>query len=368
MAAVAEPVSDPTAQPPPRSLVPYQSKPNKFGVTRAYRLPPESGGELSHDPHKVITLKDLSNVPKSQDAPPKVVEPTPSVVVEPTSSGVVEPSGVIGPASSNVTTPTPSAVAKPTPSNVTEPTYGPFKSKSAFSLAEWYWGSTNKSLLDFQKLISILKQPDFSLQDAVSVNWRASFKALGANPDDLAHSEDGSWICDDGWTSTPISISIPFHRQMKSNKGTVSDYCIGELRHRRIISVIKEKISKLSADSRDFHYFPYRETWKPTKDSPEIELYGEMYASQAFRAAHEEVQNLPSTEANRGLERVVVALMFWSDATQLTNFGNASLWPCYMFFGNESKSRRCQPSEHLANQIAYFKKVCCIHPLRLGIS
>src|ERR1700692_4795001 len=50
--------------------------------------------------------------------------------------------------------------------------------------------------------------------------------------------------------------------------------------------------------------------------------------------------------------------MFWSDATQLTSFGNAKLWPTYMYFGNESKYRRCKPSCHLSNHVAYFETVC----------
>lgn len=47
--------------------------------------------------------------------------------------------------------------------------------------------------------------------------------------------------------------------------------------------------------------------------------------------------------------------MFWSDATQLTSFGNAKLWPCYLFFGNKSKYRRCRPSCNLCCHVAYFE-------------
>ncbi|TEB38831.1 hypothetical protein FA13DRAFT_1751399 [Coprinellus micaceus] len=105
-----------------------------------------------------------------------------------------------------------------------------------------------------------------------------------------------------------------------------------------------------------FHYYPYRATWQRAEGEPESELYGEMYSSQAFRVAHNEVQRSPITEENRGLERVVIALMFWSDATQLTSFGGSSLWPCYLFFGNESKHQRGEPSNHLGQHIAYFLK------------
>lgn len=50
--------------------------------------------------------------------------------------------------------------------------------------------------------------------------------------------------------------------------------------------------------------------------------------------------------------------MFWSDTTQLTSFGNAKLWPTYMYFGNESKYRHCKPSLNLSNHVAYFEMVC----------
>ncbi|KJA18100.1 hypothetical protein HYPSUDRAFT_145489 [Hypholoma sublateritium FD-334 SS-4] len=49
--------------------------------------------------------------------------------------------------------------------------------------------------------------------------------------------------------------------------------------------------------------------------------------------------------------------MFGSDATHLTSFGSAALWPCYMYFGNESKYRRCKPTCNLCNHIAYFQKL-----------
>jgi hypothetical protein len=49
--------------------------------------------------------------------------------------------------------------------------------------------------------------------------------------------------------------------------------------------------------------------------------------------------------------------MFWSDATHLTNFRNAKLWPLYMFFGNESKYRRCKLSCNACEHVAYFETV-----------
>jgi hypothetical protein len=206
-----------------------------------------------------------------------------------------------------------------------------------------------------------MKYEDFSLNDAIKVNWKSAFKELGAHKTDLG---EGclSWTSDDDWLTAPISIDIPFHNKMK-NSGTRS-FPVGTFRYRSIISVIKEKVSNL-ADSRQFHYHPYTATWSRTPDSPEVELYGELYTSRVFREEHERVLRQPPTPHNEGVERVVVALMFWSDGTQLTSFGGASLWPCYLFFGNESKYRRGKPSARLGHQIAYFMKVTNFQELAL---
>jgi hypothetical protein len=89
----------------------------------------------------------------------------------------------------------------------------------------------------------------------------------------------------------------------------------------------------------------------------ETRLYGELYTSPAFNTAHQELLASPG-EPGCNLPRAIVALMFWSDATRLSTFTNTKLWPVYMFFGNESKYRRCTPSFKLCEHIAYFETVC----------
>jgi len=64
----------------------------------------------------------------------------------------------------------------------------------------------------------------------------------------------------------------------------------------------------------------------------------------------------------------IVALMFWSDATQLTSFGDAKLWPLYVFFGNQTKYRRGQPSAKLCSHVAYFQMVSTISQFQGYIS
>ncbi|KAJ3520920.1 hypothetical protein NMY22_g12533 [Coprinellus aureogranulatus] len=329
-----------------RLLVIHRSVRNIFGVTRIYEVPSEHS--ITHDPFRLLALRDSDDAPVDKG---DLNDPSAAQTVDAT--GLPAMQSEPGPSDSSGKNADPIGLAKETgpgsKKDMPKPSiYGPFKNRTAFSLADWYWNSTNKSFFDFRKLIAIMKEPSFSVGDATTINWKTAFDALGANYCDLPNPHEAAWITDDGWTSTPIVIDVPFHKLMKDNKGATMSYRVGNLRHRRILSVIKEKILNRK-DSEQFHYIPFRPMWKPTEESVEVELYGEMYASRAFMAAHEELQKLPCTEADRDYERVVVALMFWSDSVQLTTFANASLWPCCLFFGNESKYRRCQPSEAFRN-------------------
>ena len=72
--------------------------------------------------------------------------------------------------------------------------------------------------------------------------------------------------------------------------------------------------------------------------------------------AHKEINCLPR-EPGDDYERVVASLMLWSDATQLANFGDASLWPVYLSFGNQSKYTRGKPSAAACHHVAYIPSV-----------
>ena len=106
-----------------------------------------------------------------------------------------------------------------------------------------------------------------------------------------------------------------------------------------------------------FHYKPYALHWHPPHKTHKIGVHGELIMSESFINAHNQLQNLPP-EPGCELPCRIVALMFWSDTTKLLAFVDAKLWPLYMYFRNESKYTRCQPSAHLCNHITYFQTVC----------
>lgn len=231
--------------------------------------------------------------------------------------------------------------------------FHPYPNQSSFLLGDWYWNhGTQKSQASFKQLVDIITSPEFKKEDISSTSWLAVNKCLGENQfdDNPKEWED----VDAGWIKTPITINVPFHSRMK-NKGGSRWHIIGDLYHRSITAIIKEKLTN-SSDTKLFHYEPYQLTWLPTAGSDEIHIHGELYTSSSFIDAHAALQESPG-EPGCDLPRVVISIMFWSDATHLTTFGNAKLWPLYMYFGNESKYRRSKPSCHLCNHVAYFQAV-----------
>jgi Plavaka transposase len=50
--------------------------------------------------------------------------------------------------------------------------------------------------------------------------------------------------------------------------------------------------------------------------------------------------------------------MLWSDSTHLASFGNASLWPVYLYLGNLLKYWCAKPSSFATHHLAYLPSVC----------
>ncbi|KAG2058248.1 hypothetical protein BDR06DRAFT_980505 [Suillus hirtellus] len=117
---------------------------------------------------------------------------------------------------------------------------------------------------------------------------------------------------------------------------------------KELVNIIRHPDFDPDEDNELFHYEPYQLQWCTPHLEYELNIQGKLYTSPAFMNAHHALQESPG-EIGCDLPCVVIALMFWSDATHLTTFGNIKLWPVYMYFGNESKYHQCKPSCHLAS-------------------
>lgn len=275
----------------------HEGEPNKFGLIRRYY-----GTSMpDHDPEESLTLQDLyDNKFHSQEDKP------------------MDP--------------------------------GPFPNLASFELGEWYVNAGSQlSVKGLRRLVDIAQSPRFS-EDIKEANWARILGDLGANkeelPEVIGHSDE--WMDDDGWKSTPIAIPVPV-------KGITEDQVVGTLHHRSIVSILQQKIAD-SPDAHLFHHEPFEVLWQPDPSLPPTRVHSEVYNSDVFLKAHRDLQNTPRPSGCTR-PRVVVGLMFWSDATHMTSFSDEKLWPCYMGFANESKYHRCRPTSDLIHQIAYFDSV-----------
>jgi hypothetical protein len=105
-----------------------------------------------------------------------------------------------------------------------------------------------------------------------------------------------------------------------------------------------------------FNYVPFKQYWQHADDAPSERVYDELYTGEAWINAHAQLQaSVPKPNCN--LERVIAAMMFWLDATQLAQFSSSSVWPLYLYFGNLSKWYRRKPTACVSEHIAFFPKV-----------
>jgi hypothetical protein len=216
-----------------------------------------------------------------------------------------------------------------TTSNLSNPTnsYRPYPNHSSFLLGEWFWnGGVKKTRSSFKDLLKIVGHPDFRPEDVAGTKWQSIDAQLDGSrivssdedEDEIGWEDDqasGSWI------ETPIKISVPFHK--RTRRPGVEQFEVGKLHHRKLVSVIIEKISHPSSFAH-LHLEPYELYWQPGEAPEPVRVHGELFSSEAFIEAHRDLQNSPG-EPGCQLPKVVIGLMFASDGTQLTTFSNAKL-------------------------------------------
>lgn len=233
--------------------------------------------------------------------------------------------------------------------------FHPYPNESSLRLGDWYWNQgSQKSRKSFRNLLDIVGRADFRPDDVRSTNWTAIDRTLGVLDPSGDREVSEEWLDNDaGWKSSQITISVPFPR--RSLHPGPKEYTIKDFHHRSLTSIIRERVLDPTRHKL-FHFEPYELRWHPPHKACDVGVHGELFTSKTFLDAHRALQESPP-EPGCDLPRRVVALMLWSDATQLTTFGSAKLWPLYLYFGNDSKYKRCQPSSNLCAHAAYFQTV-----------
>jgi Plavaka transposase len=289
---------------------------NSFGLYREYPNIP------THNPDNTLCLLDLvDNSPPLNEKEPASVS-TPLSLQDPISNS----------SSSNAAS------------------FFPFKNSTIFGLMSWMWtGSSMKSIGEMKKLVDLLKSKDFKKDDLEAFDIHSETTKFDNYLERPATDKP-----QDGWRESEVVIQVPDGKS--HSKGSIPIFKVSGFHHRSLVDVIKTAFSDIASTS--FHYMPFKSFWKDssTPESVPQRVYDELYSSDAMIEAHMKLQQQPP-ELGCTLERVIASLMLWSDSTHLANFGTASLWPLYLFFGNQSKWVRGKPKTASCHHVAYIPKV-----------
>ncbi|KAJ3981308.1 hypothetical protein F5890DRAFT_1417947 [Lentinula detonsa] len=159
----------------------------------------------------------------------------------------------------------------------------------------------------------------------------------------------------DNWVTSNIQIPMPCPNKKSASEELTPTLEVKGVHHRRLTEVIKTAFE--DDTFLDFNIKPYKQFWKPSDDEPVQRVISECYSSNRALELEREVYETLPKPADPNVDTVIAWLMLWSDSTHLANFGTASLWPIYMYFGNLSKYTRCKPSSYAAHHIAYIPKI-----------
>ncbi|ESK84849.1 hypothetical protein Moror_14957, partial [Moniliophthora roreri MCA 2997] len=225
----------------------------------------------------------------------------------------------------------------PVEPSVTDPSsYAPFPNITTFCLIHFLYNKKSIPALVATKLVkAIFLQPEFEKSDLNDFNAERDLRCLDRHLAERATAK----------STLPFessNLKVPFwHRKLMP----------------LICELVKDEIFF------QYHIKPHKLFVQKTESSQPMQVYGEVYTSnQAMRISHEKQVNSKSHEI------LFIWLMFGSDATHLTNFGMASLWPIYVISGNLSKSPHGMPTAHTFSHLGYLphlpdliKDVCCAH-------
>ena len=313
-------------QPPPY----FRTQENDFGLFRQYTTRPQ------RDPEEGLTPSAFA------DAPTHLQDPIPADERDPS-----RPFG---------------AAVRESVANAKRKAFeffAPFLNYSSFRLSHWqHTGSNLKSDAEVTRLArEYLADEHFVNSDVKDFNAAREARRL-VEHEDTAPADD-MFPSAKGWRHRTLTLRLPKEKEKHASVHDVKPANVS-FYARSLLDVVKEAYSDGMA--RKYHWYPFQlyrtRTTPDAPDEPPERVYSEVYNSDAMIREHEAIQALPTTEGDpENTERIVAPLFVYSDSTHLTNFGNASLWPIYIFFASLSKYIRMKPASFTAHHLAYIPTV-----------
>ncbi|KAK7435189.1 hypothetical protein VKT23_019759 [Stygiomarasmius scandens] len=317
--------SRPSSEEPASAPTIFRTTPNNAGVFRVYKYT-----KPSRDPDAFVTTLDVADAPTFERSTP---------------SQKNNVQDGFGAAKSQ-------SAALPIPD-----LYGPFDNYATFGLVDWSYRFKTTSKEAMRELKKVLTHDKFKKSDVEKFNIDRDFQRLDnyVNPCTDPNKElPFLSAAADLWIQEPIKIPMPRTGQSWDSEDLAPKLIIQDFWHRRLIEIIKSAFQGPSFF--DYHVKGFKQFWKPPGNSPVQRMYSESYTSDRAAEYEREVysQLPPPPPGEENVETVIVWVMMWSDSTNLAQFGTASLWPIYIFIGNQPKRIRMKRSACAAHHLAYI--------------
>ncbi|KAE9393770.1 hypothetical protein BT96DRAFT_828701 [Gymnopus androsaceus JB14] len=160
---------------------------------------------------------------------------------------------------------------------------------------------------------------------------------------------------DDGWIETSIKIPVPC-TGVKQFEADAPAYELKGVFYCKPLEIIKSVFQ--SEQAKKFHYTPFKLYQQQSfLDSPDIHLHSELYNADAFIEEHAKIQRQQEKYPSLHIPCAIAGMMLWSDTTKIGTWGDQSMWPIYLYFGNQSKYDRAKPSAFASHHMAYIPKL-----------
>jgi hypothetical protein len=231
------------------------------------------------------------------------------------------------------------------------------KNPSVDLLLSWYSEGSRDGATSLDHLVNnCLLHPSFEKSD---LEGFSAVSALRRFEKDHLSSQSGTTLePGDGWKCGKVTICVPC-TGYKQREEDAPEFTVDGIYYRDTVEVITKEL--MDPDSfEDIHIRLFEEWWRPTDDSDPVRVYSDVYTSDTMLQLERELEETLKTAGDpqsEVLETFILAVLLYSDATNLAQFGQASLWPVYMFIGNTSKHIQSRPNSFSAHHIAYLPTV-----------
>jgi hypothetical protein len=146
-------------------------------------------------------------------------------------------------------------------------------------------GNRQKSEAEVTCLVhEVIQSDNFDHHHFDGFNARTQMKHFDKSED--VADEHNAGLKQDGWKESSVDISVP--TQERNPDGNGQNFTISGLFHCTLTDVIHAVFTETAA--KWFHLTPFRRIWRSPITGQEQRLYDELYTSDAWIRAHDELQ------------------------------------------------------------------------------